>query len=190
MKVTTARFALTTLLVFASACSSFERYPTDKTRFTFKGKGVLVAAQDRATGIPKVESLFRNAAGDAAGSIHVLPLMPASAFELPVNAARLGLQKKGTQGLDPMAQVAVNAVLKDGRRFGVKFDYIVFVTAEKANIMGQVINVEYYAALYEISTKRVLAAARDTGTTTPETAAEQMPLGARRVVSILLYGDY
>ncbi len=137
-----------------------------------------------------MESLFRQAAGDAAGSIHVLPLMPASAFELPVNAAKVGLSKKGAQGLDPMAEIAVNAVLKDGRRFGVKFDYIVFVTAEKANIMGQVINIEYYAALYEISAKRVVAAARDTGTATPETAVEQLPLGARRVVSVLLYGDY
>jgi len=81
-------------------------------------------------------------------------------------------------------------VLKDSRRYGVKFDYIVFVTAEKANIMGQVVNLEYYAALYEVSTKRVLAAARDTGSTTPETAPEQLPLGARRVVSVLLYGDY
>ncbi|HMV35608.1 MAG TPA: hypothetical protein PKM44_12710 [Turneriella sp.] len=190
MNITSVRLVVLLLLVFASACTSFERYPTDKSRFTFKGKGVLVAAQDRATGVPRVEALFRQAAGDAAGSIHVLPLMPASAFELPVNAAKIGLQKKGTQGLDPMAQVAVNAILKAGTRFGVKFDYIVFVTAEKANIMGQVINIEYYAALYEISTKRVVAAARDTGSTTPETAAEQLPLGARRVVSVLLYGDY
>jgi len=190
MKTTSLRLAALALLTLASACSSFERYPADKTRFTFKGKSLLVAAQDRATGVPKVESLFRQAAGDAAASIHVLPLMPASAFELPVNAAKIGLQRKGTQGLDPMAQVAVNAILKAGTRFGVKFDYIVFVTAEKANIMGQVINVEYYAALYEISTKRVVAAARDTGSTTPETAPEQLPLGARRVISVLLYGDY
>lgn len=184
------RLLLTALLLVSLHCSSFERYPKDKTRFTFKGKGVLVAAQERATGIPQVEALFRSAAADAAGSIYVLPLMPASAFELPASAAKLGLQKKGTQGLGPMAELAVNAVLKEGRRFGVKFDFIILVTAEKTNIMGQVINAEYYAALYEIATKRVIAAARDTGSATPETAAEQMPRAARRIVSILLYGDY
>lgn len=189
MKTTAIRFVPLVLLAFASACSSFERYPSDKTRFTFKGKGVLVAAQDRVTGNPNVEGLFRTAAGDKAGSIHVLPLMPAPALELPITAAKLGLEKKGTQGLDPMAQLALNAVIKAGGRFGVKFDYIIFVTAEKANIMGQVINVDYYAALYEISTKRVLAAAKETGTSTAETAAEQLPKGARRVVSILLDGE-
>lgn len=191
MPINTAfRILIATLLLVTAHCSSFERYPKDKTRFTFKGKGVLVAAQDRATGIPQVEALFRSAAADATGSIHVLPLMPASAFELPASAAKLGLQKKAALGLDPMAELAVNAVLKDSKRFGVKFDFIVLVTAEKTNIMGQVVNIEYYAALYDVANKRVIAAARDTGTATPETAAEQMPRAARRIVSILLYGDY
>jgi len=185
-------FSIVTFIALASlaACNSYERYPAGQTRFTFKGKAVLVAAQDRVSATPAVEALYRSAAGDKAGSIHVLSLMPAPALELPVTAARLGLDRSGTKDLDPMAQLALNATLKAGSKFGVKFDYIVFVTAEKAGAVGPVTNVDHYAALYEISTKRVIAAAKDTGTTTAETAAEKLPMGARRVVSLLLYGDY
>jgi hypothetical protein len=169
-------------------CKSVERYPDAKTKFTFKNKGILVAAQDRVSALPPVEAAYRKAAGEGAGSIHVLPLMPAPALELPVTAARLGLDNQGTKGLDPIAQLAVTATLKAGNRFGVKFDYIVFVTAEKAGSVGQVMNVDHYAALYEVSTKRVIAAARETGTTTAETAIEQMPKGAVAVARLLLEG--
>ena len=190
MHRTLIRLSLGIAFVVAAGCSSYERYPSGKTRFTFKGKAVLIAAQDRVSATPAVEALYRSAAGDKAGSIHVLPLMPAPALELPVTAARLGLDKSGTKDLDPMAQLALNATLKAGNKFGVKFDYTIFVTAEKAGAVGPVTNVDHYAALYQISTKRVIAAAKDTGTTTAETAAEKLPLGARRVVSLLLDGDY
>jgi len=183
------RYSALVLLAFGSACSSYERYPSAKTRFTFKGKSVLVAAQDRVSALPAVEALYRSAAGEKAGSIHVLPLMPAPALELPVTAARLGLDKGGTKDLDPMAQLALNATLKAGGKFGVKFDYIIFVTAEKAGAVGPVTNVDHYAALYQISSKRVIAAAKETGTTTAETASEKLPLGARRVVALLLDGE-
>jgi len=171
------------------ACKTVDRYPDATTNFSFKGKGVLVAAQDRVSGTPQVEQLYRVAAAERAGFIQVLPLMPAPALELPVTAARLGLEKKGTQGLDPLAQLALNATLKAGNKFGVKFDYIIFVTAEKAGAVGPVTNVDHYAALYEVATKRVIAAARITGTTTAETAAEQLPRGARNVVTLLLDGS-
>ncbi len=171
-----------------TACKTVERYPDATTNFSFKGKGVLVAAQDRVSGTPQVEQLYRVAAGDRAGSIHVLPLMPAPALELPVTAARLGLEKKGTEGLEPLAQLALNATLKAGNKFGVKFDYIIFVTAEKAGAVGPVTNVDHFAALYEVATKRVIAAAKITGTTTAETAAEQLPKGARAAVTLLLDG--
>lgn len=170
------------------SCKTFDRYPDATTNFSFRGKGVLVAAQDRVSGVPQVEQLYRVAAGDRAGSIHVLPLMPAPALELPVTASRLGLEKKGTEGLEPLAQLALNATLKAGNKFGVKFDFIIFVTAEKAGAVGPVTNVDHYAALYEVATKRVIAAARITGTTTAETAAEQLPRGARSVVTLLLDG--
>lgn len=179
------------LLIFTAllpACKTVERYPDATTNFSFKGKGVLIAAQDRVSGSPQVEHLYRVAAGDRAGSIHVLPLMPAPALELPVTAARLGLEKKGTEGLEPLAQLALNATIRAGNKFGVKFDYIIFVTAEKAGAVGPVTNVEHYAALYEVATKRVIGAARTTGTTTAETAAEQLPRGARAVVTLLLDG--
>ncbi len=182
------RSGLFLFVVSLLACKTVERYPDATTNFAFKGKGVLVAAQDRVSGIPQVEQLYRFAAGDRAGSIHVLPLMPAPALELPVNAARLGLEKKGTQGLDPLAQLALTATLKAAGKFGVKFDYIIFVTAEKAGAVGPVTNVDHYAALYEVATKRVIAAARITGTTTAETAGEQLPRGARSVVTLLLDG--
>ena len=137
----------------------------------------------------EVEALYRSAAGDKAGSIHVLPLMPAPALELPVTAARLGLDKSGTKDLDPMAQLALNATLKAGSKFGVKFDYIIFVTAEKAGAVGPVTNVDHYAAIYQPSTKRAIAAAKSTGTTTAETATEKLPVTARRVASLLLDGE-
>ncbi|MFO1469512.1 MAG: hypothetical protein U1F27_00570 [Turneriella sp.] len=187
----TRKIRLVVLLIAALAtyaCKTVERYPDATTNFSFKGKGVLIAAQDRVSGIPQVEQLYRLAAGDRAGSIHVLPLMPAPALELPVTAARLGLEKKGTEGLDPLAQIALNATLKGGNKFGVKFDYIIFVTAEKAGAVGPVTNVDHYAALYEVATKRVIAAAKTTGTTTAETAGEQLPRGARSVVTLLLDG--
>ena len=176
------------LCISAITCKTVDRYPDATTNFSFKGKGVLVAAQDRVSGTPQVEQLYRVAAGDRAGSIHVLPLMPAPALELPVTAARLGLERKGTEGLEPLAQLALNATLKAGNKFGVKFDYVIFVTAEKAGAVGPVTNVDHYAALYEVATKRVIAAARITGTTTAETAAEQLPRGARNVVTLLLDG--
>lgn len=176
------------LLPFLLFCKSVERYPDAKTKFTLKNRGVLVAAQDRVSTIPQAEALYRKAAAEGAGSIHVLPLMPAPALELPVTAARLGLDNKGTAGLDPIAQLAVTATLKAGARFGVKFDYIIFVTAEKAGAVGPVTNVDHYAALYEISTKRVVAAAKETGTTTAETAVEQLPKGAHAVARLLLDG--
>ncbi len=185
-----AFYLIWAMLFSTVVCSSVERYPDAKTKFRFKNKSVLVAAQDRVSGVPAVEALYRTAAADKSGSIHVLPLMPAPALELPVTAARLGLDKKGTKDLDPMAQLALNAVMKAGGKFGVKFDYVIFVTAEKAGAVGPVTNVDHYAALYQISTKRVIAAARETGTTTAETAAEQLPLGARKVVAVLLDGEY
>lgn len=189
-KTRTNLFLIATTLFLMAACSSVERYPDAKTKFRFKNKSVLVAAQDRVSGVPAVEALYRSAAADKSGSIHVLPLMPAPALELPVTAARLGLNNKGTKDLDPMAQLALNAVIKAGGKFGVRFDYVIFVTAEKAGAVGPVSNVDHYAALYEISSKRVIAAARETGTTTAETASEQLPLGARRVVAVLLDGEY
>ncbi|MFO1524709.1 MAG: hypothetical protein U1F16_01910 [Turneriella sp.] len=176
------------LLISFGACKTVERYPDARTNISLKGKGVLVAAQDRVSAQPPVENAYRKTAGEAGGSIHVLPLMPAPALELPVTAARLGLEKKGTQGLDPLAQIAMSAVVKGGNRFGVKFDYVLFVTAEKAGSVGQVTNVDHYAALYEISSKRVIAAAKITGTTTAETALDQLPKGASAVVSLLLDG--
>lgn len=181
-------FCIASLTVVFTACKTVERYPDAKTNFNLKGKGVLVAAHDRISGNPQAEHAFRVAAGESAGTIHVLPLMPAPALELPVTAARLGLEKKGTQGLDPLAQLALNATVKAGNRFGVRFDYIIFVTAEKAGAVGPVTNVDYYAALYEISSKRVIAAAKETGTTTAETSTEQLPRGARLVVTLLLDG--
>lgn len=139
------------------------------------------------SGIPQVEQLYRVAAAKTAGFIQVLPLMPA-----PLRASGNGgagwHQKKGTQGLDPLAQLALNATLKAGNKFGVKFGTI-FVTAEKAGAVGPVTNVDHYAAYYEVATKRVIAAARITGTTTAETAAEQLPRGARNVVTLLLDGS-
>lgn len=169
-------------------CKSVERYPDAKTNVTLKGKSVLVAAQDRVSAQPAVEAQYRKIAGEAAGTIHVLPIMPAPALELPVTAARLGLEKKGTEGLDPMAQLAMTATVKAGNKFGVKFDHVLFVTAEKAGSVNGVMNVDHYAALYEINTKRVIAAAKITGTTTPETALDQLPRGASVVVNLLLDG--
>lgn len=185
MKPQLLLFAVIPALLF---CKSIERYPDAKTKINLKGKGILVAAQDRVSEIPQVEAAYRKAAGEGAGSVHVLPLMPAPALELPVTAARTGLDKNGTKGLDPIAQLAVTATLKAGNRFGVRFDYIVFVSAEKAGYVGQVANVDHYAALYEVSTKRVIAAARDTGTTTSETAIDQLPKGALAVAKLLLEG--
>ena len=187
----TKTIRLASLLIFTVAllaCKTVERYPDATTNFNFKGKGVLIAAQDRVSGSPQVEQLYRVAAGDRAGFIQVLPLMPAPALELPVTAARLGLERKGTEGLEPLAQLALNATIKAGNKFGVKFDYIIFVTAEKAGAVGPVTNVDHYAAIYEIATKRVIAAARITGTSTADTAAEQLPRGARNVVTLLLDG--
>src|SRR5262245_32269219 len=100
MKPLVTVIAILPVLLF---CKSVERYPDAQTRFSLKGKGVLVAAQDRVSAIPQVEAATRKAAGEGAGSIHVLPLMPAPALELPVTAARTGLDKSGTKGLDPIA---------------------------------------------------------------------------------------
>jgi len=170
-------------------CNSVERYPDAKTKFTFKGKSLLVAAQDRVSINPVAEAAYRTAAADAAGSIHVLPIMPAPALELAVTAAKLGLEKNGTKGLDPMAELALQSITKAGKKFGVKFDFIVFVTAEKEGSVSQVTNAAHYAALYEIATKRVIGAARETGNTTAETAVDDLPKGARKVVRLLLDGD-
>lgn len=180
-------FFLATLACLVG-CKSVERYPDLKTKFNFKNKSVLVAAQDRVSANPAAETAYRATAGDSAGSIHVLPIMPAPALELPVTAARLGLEKKGTQGLDPLAQLALAAVIKAGGRFGVKFDYIIFVTAERAGDVGPVTDVNHYAALYEIATKRVIGAAKVNGTTTTETTVDELPKGARRAVTLLLEG--
>lgn len=185
MKPLLAAIAILPVLLF---CKSVERYPDAKTKINLRNKGILVAAQDRVSELPQAEAAYRKAAGEGAGSVHVLPIMPAPALELPITAARTGLDKNGTKGLDPIAQLAVNATLKAGNRFGVRFDYIVFISAEKAGSVGQVANVDHYAALYEISTKRVVAAARETGTTTAETAIEQLPKGALSVARLLLEG--
>jgi hypothetical protein len=183
------QYFLIAIFPVAMCCSSVQRYPDAKTKISLKGKGVLVAAQDRVSALPQVEAAYRKAAGEGAGSIHVLPIMPAPALELPVTAARTGLDKNGTKGLDPIAQLAVTETIRAGGRFGVKFDYIIFITAEKAGVSGPVTNVDHYAALYEIATKRVIGAAKEVGTTTGETAIEQLPRGARAVARLLLEGE-
>jgi hypothetical protein len=173
----------------SAACKTVERYPETSQKFTLNSQGILVAAQDRVSGNIQTQALYRKAAGAASGSIHILQLMPAPALELPKSAASLALGKNGTQGLDPMAELALKAILKAGSRFGVRFEYILFVTAEKAGAVGPVTNVDHYAALYHIESKRVVGAAKITGTTTDETAADQLPRDARKVVALLLTGS-
>lgn len=147
-----------------------------------------MAAQDRVSTNPAAENAYRIAAGDRAGSIYVLPIMPAPALELPITAAKIGLEKKGAEGFDPIAQLALAAVLKAGLRFGVKFDYVVFVTAERAGDVGPVTDVNHYAALYDISAKKVIGAAKVNGTTTTETNIDELPKGARAAVTLLFDG--
>lgn len=170
------------------SCKSVERYPDAKTPFHFKNKGILVAAQDRVSTNPAAENAYRIAAGDRAGSIYVLPIMPAPALELPVTAAKIGLEKKGTENFDALSQLALSAVLKAGVRFGVKFDYIMFVTAERAGDVGPVTDVNHYASLYDIAGKKVIAAAKVNGTSTTETNIDELPKGARAAVTLLLDG--
>ncbi|MBN8221044.1 MAG: hypothetical protein J0L53_08960, partial [Spirochaetes bacterium] len=75
-------FSALVILPLFLFCKSVERFPDAKTRFPLKNKGILVAAQDRVSALPPVEAAYRVAAGEGAGSIHVLPLMPAPALEL------------------------------------------------------------------------------------------------------------
>ena len=47
------------LLISFGACKTVERYPDARTNISLKGKGVLVAAQDRVSAQPPVENAYR-----------------------------------------------------------------------------------------------------------------------------------
>ncbi|HRP68111.1 MAG TPA: hypothetical protein PLY93_01085 [Turneriella sp.] len=173
------------------ACGSGNvRFPDKTTKIDLKNKSVLVVVEDNASSDTKVSLAFKGAAAEKVGSKKVLPTIPDSVKGVTKIYTNFGLQDKGVVDPQNLKALAIDEILKLSAKLG-KFDTIVFVSAEKGSGMAvpQTTGVEFYASVYDIAGKKVLAAVSDSASLVTTGLLAQMPLKARDIVTVLLEGQ-
>ncbi|MBV6494495.1 MAG: hypothetical protein LDLANPLL_02528 [Turneriella sp.] len=173
------------------ACSSGNvRFPDKTTKVNLNGKNVLVVVEDNASSDAKVAAAFKVAVADKVGSKKILPTLPENAKGVTKIYTDFGLNNRGVVDPQNLKAAAIDEILKLSAQFG-KFDTIVFVSAEKGSGMAvpQTINVDFYAAVYDIANKSILAAVKDNASIVATALIAQMPLKASNTVTMLLNGQ-
>lgn len=180
------------LSICAIACgSSMVRHPDKTTKVSLEGKSLLIVAEDNATGNGAAEKAFIGAVGTKAGTIKAIPQVPAEARGIAKTYAEFGLNNEGeVNGADAKAQT-LDAILQLASKIGT-FDTIIFVGTERDNSgipVPKLIKMHLYAAVYDIKSRRVLAAVKDDTKMVEESAVGQLPLSGRSIVGSLLEGE-
>lgn len=181
---------LTCLASVAYCGSTSKRHPDETKRMFVADEPRILVFHDNATGDSSASLAAQGALLSKLGTAKFVP----NGAGIPNDIAKKLVESAFANGgkiesSDPLFDITMKGVEVALKVFNAEF--VVFVSADKDTSgipVPSMLKVKYYAAIYDVKTKTVVAAVTDDGTMVQQAAVAQLPLGVRSLMTYLIDG--